>query len=46
MQIVAPYGGRLRKTGSRQITISVGNMKNVEIIIDNVELNVEEKEAS
>ncbi|KAI0239587.1 hypothetical protein LSAT2_009687 [Lamellibrachia satsuma] len=46
MQIVAPYGGRLRKTGSRQITISVGNMKNVEIIIDNVELNVEEKEVA
>ncbi|KAI0234744.1 hypothetical protein LSAT2_014923 [Lamellibrachia satsuma] len=42
-KIVAPYGGRLRKTGPRQITISVSNMKNVEIIIDNVELNVDEK---
>ena len=32
--------------GSQQITISVSNMKNVDVIINNVELNVVEKQAS
>ena len=33
-------------TGSQQVTISVSNIKNVDVIIDNVDLKVVEKEAS
>ena len=43
-QVVAPYEGLLRKTGPRQITIAVSNMKNVEIIVDNIDLNVVERQ--
>ena len=32
--------------GSQQVTISVSNMKNVDVIIKNVELNVGEIQAS
>ena len=37
---MAPYSGSLRKTGPRQITITVSEMSNVEIILDNIDLNV------
>ena len=32
--------------GSQQVSIYVSNMKNVDVIINNVELNVVEKQAS
>ena len=32
--------------GSQQVKISVSNMKNVDVIINNVELNMVEKQAS
>ena len=32
--------------GSQQVIISVSNMKNVDVIINNVELNMVEKQAS
>ena len=32
--------------GSLQVTISVSNMKNVDVIVNNVELNVVERQAS
>ena len=32
--------------GSQQVTISVSNMKNVDVIINNVELNMVEKQVS
>ena len=46
MEIVAPYGGKLKKTGPRQVTISVKDMTNVDVVIDNVEVNLEDSEAS
>ena len=46
LQIVAPYGGELTKTGPRQITIIVREMKNVVIVVDNIDLDVKEKEVS
>ena len=45
-QIVAPYGGQLKKTGPREVTIAVNDMKSVMATISNVDLNVGEKEAS
>ena len=45
-QIVAPYGGQLKKTGPREVTITVNEMKSVLATISNVDLNVDEKEAS
>ena len=33
-------------TGSQQVTISVNNMKNMDVIIDNVELKVVDKQVS
>ena len=45
-QIVAPYGGKLEKTGPREVTITVNEMKSVKATISNVDLNVDETEAS
>ena len=45
-QIVAPYGGLLKKTGPREVTITVNEMKSVMATISNVDLKVDEKEAS
>ena len=45
-QIVAPYGGQLKKTGPREVTITVNEMNSVKATISNVDLNVDEKEAS
>ena len=36
----------MKKTGAFQITISVSNMKKVDVIIDNIDLNVIENKAS
>ncbi|KAK2165039.1 hypothetical protein NP493_1368g00012 [Ridgeia piscesae] len=44
--IVAPYGGKLEKTGPREVTITVNEMKSVKATISNVDLNVDETEAS
>ena len=36
----------MKKTGAFQVTISVSNMKKVDVIIDNIDLNVIENKAS
>ena len=45
-QIAAPYGGQLKITGPREVTITVNEMNRVTAIINNIDLNVIEKEAS
>ena len=45
-QIVAPYGGKLKRTGPREVAITVNEMNSVMVTISNVDLNVDEKEAS
>ena len=45
-QIVAPYGGQLKRTGPNEVTITVNEMSGVVAIISNVDFNVDEKEAS
>ncbi|KAK2165104.1 hypothetical protein NP493_1383g00012 [Ridgeia piscesae] len=44
--IVAPYGGQLKKTGPREVTITVNEMNSVKATISNVDLNVDEKEVA
>ena len=36
----------MKKTGAFQVTISVSNMNEVDVIIDNIDLNVIENKAS
>ena len=40
MQVVAPYGGVLEKTGDRQVTIKIDEMKDMIVVIDNIDLTI------
>ena len=46
MEIVAPYGGQLTKTGSRQVTIKIDEMKDMVVVLDNIDLNIANQRAS